>query len=237
MDQYNQPMVVPSIPVGGKNTSKPPVWFILVFTVVLLALVAAIVFGFWAYATMKDYKDNSDKKSAAAVTLAKAEQKTQLEAAFAETEKSPLKSYTSPSQFGSVRLVYPKTWSAYVVEQATGSTPVDGYFYNDFVPGINSTIKANYSLRLQIMSGSYSSVVDTYKTQISSGKLKAVPFVPGQVKNAVAGVRLDGQISTDKRGSMVILPLRDKVLKIWTEDESRVSDFNNYVLANLTYSP
>lgn len=239
-NQYNQPIGVPGIPQPanrGPSHLKIPLWFILIFAVILLTLIGAGVFGFWAFSNMKDYKENCDEKSAIAVTQAKEEQKIQIEAQFAEAEKSPLKSYTSPPQFGSVKIVYPKTWSAYISEQSDGNAPIDSYFYPDFVPSIDSTEKTNYSLRMQVLNKSYSDETKTYESSIEKGELKAEPFSPEQIEGATVGVRLNGQITKDKKGAMVVVPLRDKVLKIWTEDEGKIADFNNIILKNLTYSP
>jgi len=48
---------------------------------------------------------------------------------------------------------------------------------------------------------------------------------------------LVGQIINGKKGSMVMFPLRDKTLKVWTEADQFVGDFNNSVLPNLTFVP
>jgi len=40
------------------------------------------------------------------------------------------------------------------------------------------------------------------------------------------------------QGSMVLVPLRDKTLKIWTEaDETYLKDFNENILPNYTFEP
>lgn len=227
----------PGMPMGQVPVRPPkdkPLGLFIGLGISVVLLIGALIFGFWAFAQMQDYKNNSDKKSAAAVTAANAEQKKQLEAQFAEQEKSPLKTYTSPSQFGSVAIVYPKTWSTYAVEQTTGSNPVDVYFYPDFVPNVQG--KNNYYLRVQVTSSPYKSEVDKFKSSAQQGKVTVTPFKPDQVKDATVGVRVDGQIESDKKGSLVILPVRDKVLKIWTETDASAADFNT-VLKNLTYSP
>lgn len=245
MQPNNQPMFQgpvmppqPGVPMGQVPVQlpkdKPPFGLIIGLVITVLLLIGAVIFGFWAFASMQDYKNNSDKKAAAAVVVANEEQKKQLDAQYAEQEKSPLKSYTSPSQFGSVKLVYPKTWSAYVVEQTSGSNPVDAYFYPDFVP--NTGGKNNYYMRMQISSAPYKAEVDKFKSLAQQGKVTVTPFKPEQVKDATVGVRIDGQLESDKKGSLVILPVRDKVLKIWTESDAAANDYN-VVLKNLTYSP
>jgi hypothetical protein len=209
----------------------------------VISLVASVIlvvglgaFGFWAYSQMKDYKNNSDQKSAQAVAQAMADQATTLETQFTEQEKSPLKSYISPAAYGSVTIVYPKTWSAYVNEQTSGSNVVDGYFYQNYLPSVGSSETTNYNLRVQIVGGSYQTAVDQYQAQIKQGKVTAAPYTPNVV-GASTGVRLTGQLTATKKGAMIIVPLRDKVLKIWTETEAGIADLDNYVIANLTFSP
>lgn len=227
-----------NIPLPSPNSrNKRPLGLYADVVVLIILLVASLCFGYWAFSQMKDYKNNSDQKSAIAVKKANEEQKKQLQLAFDEQEKSPFKSYTGPSQFGSVYFTYPKSWSAYIVEQeANSSLPVDGYFYPNFVPGVSQSKKANFILRIQINNKAYKSELDQFNTSVKQGKVRVSPYVPEQLKNASPGVRIDGQLFTDKRGSMIIVPVRDKVLKIWTENESTVSDYNN-VIKSLTYSP
>jgi hypothetical protein len=237
--QYPQqpqfPVQNPVVPSGPQlPSSKPPVGFILGLAITILLLVGALVFGFWAFGQMQDFKNNSDQKSATAVLAASEKQKKELDAQFAEQEKSPLKTYTSPNQFASIKIVYPKTWSAYVIEQTDGSNPLDGYFAPGFVPNIQG--KNNYSLRLQYTSTPYTAVLQQYSAATQAGTVKVSAYTPEQVKGATPGVKLTGQLEPQKSGTMIILPIRDKTLKIWTETDSAQSDFNT-VLKNLTFSP
>jgi hypothetical protein len=43
--------------------------------------------------------------------------------------------------------------------------------------------------------------------------------------------------SPTNNGILVLLPMRDKTLKIWTESTAYFTDFNTYILPNLTFSP
>lgn len=211
------------------------VTILLIATIVLLVL--SIGFGAWAYASMSDYKNNSDKKSAEAVAAAEAAQKTKLDAEYAEKEKSPNKVYVGPSAYGSVSFSYPKTWSGYV-ESTNTQTPVDGYFHLDIVPGVQS--KVPYGLRVQVSSQPYDQVVMTYQQNIDKGSLKAAAYLPPKMAgnpNASAGLKFDGQLTENTTGSAVVLKLRDKTLLVWTEVPERVKDFNDIILASLTYSP
>jgi hypothetical protein len=220
-----------------KPGSKSNIKFFVIIGVLILLLVGLIIFAMVTFGQMQDYKNNSDQKSAKAVKEAKAEQEKILKAAFAEAEKEPLKSYTSPSAFGSVKILYPKTWSAYILENSSDGTPVDGYFYPDFVPNTSSDKKNNFALRIVINNNRYQAELQKHQSNLKLGKTTSTTFKPQNVADAPIGVRLDGIINSGKKGSMVILPLRDKVLKVWTENQANQNDFNNFVLKNLTYSP
>ena len=53
--------------------------------------------------------------------------------------------------------------------------------------------------------------------------------------DSVLGARIDGEITTKRTGSVVLLPLRDKTLKIWTESNAYTADFDE-ILTNLSFS-
>jgi hypothetical protein len=212
-------------------------WVIL-FTVMTILFVSSASFGVWAFIQRSDYKNNSDKKAAAAVAAAEDVQKAKLEADFAEREKSPFRDYHGSSTFGSVSFQYPKTWSAYVDQSSSSSQSVDGYFYPLVVPGIQS--KSAFSLRIQVVQQQYDQVLQQYQSQITSGKLRAVAFKPPKLAGdatVLPGTKLDGALDSTKQGSMVLMKVRDKTLKIWTESHDFTSDFNNTILATLTFSP
>lgn len=199
---------------------------------VALVLVGMTGFGIWAYMERQDFKDNVDRKIAAAVEVAKKQNSSEKDNEFAQKEKEPLKEYKGPAAFGSVVVMYPKTWSAYVTEGTTGSNPIDGYFSPNFVPG--TATNTAYALRLQVVNTAYEQEVKRFDSQIRSGKVVATPYIPAKVPT-VTGMRFDGEIGNNKVGSMVVLPMRDKTLKLWTESPNYVPDFNNFILPNYSF--
>ena len=201
----------------------------------VLLLMGALGFGAWAYSGYRDYKTNSDEKSAAAAAKAVEETKVTEAAKYAEEAKNPLKTFVGPSAYAAATLQYPKTWSAYVIESTSSNIPLDAYFQPDYVRNI--TVNDNsYALRMQVISRPYSSVVDDYDGEVKSKKLTAVPYSLPKVPS-VSGIRLDGQLTTKKQGSMIILPVRNVTLLVWTESVDFRPDFNDIVLPNLVFSP
>lgn len=195
--------------------------------------VGAAAGGVWAYMSRADYKNNSDKKSEVAVAAAKEKQKAVDEADFLEREKEPYETFEGPSEFGSVKIVYPKTWELYADIKSTGGTSIDGYAHPKYVPGIQSDTA--FALRFQVISNDYDSQLKAFESGTKNGTVTVAPFRAVLV-DSVLGARIDGQISTKRTGNLVLLPLRDKTLKIWTESNTYTADFNT-ILENLSFAP
>lgn len=228
MAQYYAP------PTGGGYIPPKSHGLLVPLIVVVLLLVAVAGFGAWAFMERQDYKNNSDQKAAAAA----AETKTATEAAdalkYAEEAKSPLKTFVGPSDFGSVTVQYPKTWSGYVIEDGN-SAPLNAYFHPDVVQDVEKQ-ESIYALRMEIVEDSYDQVLSEFTSAAEQGQATVSPYKLAKV-SSVVGSRVDGQLEQNKRGSMVLFPLRNVTLKVWTETDQYISDFNDIILPNLTFSP
>lgn len=214
----------------------------LVLTIVLL--IGAIAFGIWAFGSRQDYKNNTDAKIADAVTIAKQQESAVKDKQFAEESKNPLTTYSGPQAYGSIILSYPKTWSGYINDTSSdgsSNTPIDGYFHPGLVPSISQSSSV-FSLRIQVISKSYSEVVNGITANGSQTPPKVQAYAFPKVPNTV-GVKVTGALpissgdSGQKMGTMVILPLRSQTLELWTETDQYQSDFNKYILPNFTFSP
>jgi hypothetical protein len=208
----------------------------LLVSVVLISIlfIIAASFAVWAFGGRQDYKNNVDSKVATAVIANTKTVQTKDALDYAEAAKSPLKTYVGPDAYGSVHISYPKTWSAYL-GTSSPTTPLDAYFNPDVVPATDDQT-STYALRVQVVQSTYDKEVASYSDSIQKGQATAKPFSLSKVPSVV-GTRVDGQIDTDTQGSIVLLPLRDKTLEIWTENSSEVADFNTYILPNITFSP
>jgi len=204
--------------------------------VVTILFVGAVSFGIWAFMSRQDYKTNSDQKSAVAASQAKKDTQAADALQNAEAAKNPLKTYVGPSQYGSVNIQYPKTWSAYVVEQdSTSSTPSDYYFHPDTVPNVDNNENA-YSLRVQVNQQTYDKVLASYDGLVKANKVRVTPYSLSKVPSVI-GSRIDGQITAQKQGSIILLPLRNVTLEVWTEANQFLPDFNTIILQNVSFSP
>lgn len=194
----------------------------------VLSILVMVGFGistYVYYTNFVDQRDNVDQKIDSAVQIAEAEQREKLDKEFAEKEKIPNKTYTTPSIYGSVKLTFPKTWSSFVTD--TGAT-IDYYGHPDYVPSKG----VNYALRLNVSTKKFASEIKSYDAAVKKGELKATSITV----SGTTGTRLDGLLKKDQQGTMVIFPLRDKTLKVWTENKDFAADYEA-VLKQLTFVP
>lgn len=210
--------------------------------VLLIPLIAVSVlflamagFGCWAYLERQDFKLNSDEKVAAAVIIARQDESTSKDKQFAEAEKNPLQAYQGPTEFGSLVVKYPKTWSAYVDDTGRSGAVVDGYFHPGTVPALTGDVSI-FALRVRVLNQSYTSILSELRGQQKSGAVTVEPYSLPQVPNTV-GIKVVGKFKSDKTGTTIILPLRDKSIQISTEGGEFGADFTNNILPNLTFAP
>lgn len=194
----------------------------------VIFLFAALGFGVWAFAERQDYKDNSDAKAESAVAVAVEKAKTDKDNEFLEQEKQPLKAFNGPAEFGSIAMQYPKTWAAYVDQQKTGLTI-------SMQPDVVYAGQ-NQALKVEVVGTPYAQSFAALDGFVKQGKARAVAYSFPQVPGVV-GLRFDGEIGSNKRGAVVFMPLRDKTIKVSTESEDRIADFNNYILPNFQFKP
>jgi hypothetical protein len=103
------------------------------------------------------------------------------------------------------------------------------------VPDV-STQSSAYAFRVQVVSQTYANQLQQYQSLVQSKKVTVTPFSFAKVPGVV-GSRIDGQITTNDQGSIIIVPLRNLSLIVSTESQSFESDFNNIILPNFTFSP
>lgn len=209
---------------------------VLVAALMSVLFVFALTFAFIMLMAKQDLSTNMDKKVATQVAAETKVIEAQKEAELAEKEKSPTKVYNGPSTLASVTFNYPKTYSAYVSESTTSTsgTPVAGYFYPNIVPKDDKSV--SYALRLEIVSTAYDALVKTFDASLKAGKVTVKAFRATAVPDTL-GVRIDGEIATGKQGSLILLPARDKTIKLWTEGKDYIADFNTYVVPSLSFVP
>lgn len=204
----------------------------MIIPVIILSLILVVlsIFIFDYKSKYEHQRDDVDAIVTQQVTEAKKEQKTNLDKEYEQKSKLPYLTYEGPSELGSVKISYPRNWSVYI-DQDQGKKLFDFYSHPVAVPAAD--LDKKYALRVAITNDSYQDALSGYERDT---KTKNITISPYQV-SGVAGARIDGEINKDQDGSLVVFPVRDKVLYVWTEDKTYIEDFNNVVLKNLSFIP
>lgn len=198
------------------------------------ALIAVSFLGYKQYQSAQDYKNNVDQKVSVAVSKAVDKQKTIDVNDAAVAARSPIKTYNGPSDFGSVKIGYPRDWSLYV-QTGDGSTPLDGYGQPNVVVD-NKNQNIAHALRFKVLNQNYSDALNNFKSLAQSGTVKVKIYQPVNIKG-VSGVIVTGQIDQNVTGTMVILPLRNTTFEIYTESNQYLGLFDKYILPNFSFKP
>lgn len=172
-----------------------------------------------------------DEQAASAAEAARIEQKQIDEAEFAEREKEPYRAYTAPTVLISLTLNFPKNWNIYVEETASSTTQLNVYA-NPALVLADKNYDGPYALRVRLERSLYTNVVNKRATQVEKGELTATPITIAGLN----GTRYSGMVEEGHNGIMVILPVRDKTLTLWTESQNFAADFNQ-IIERLTISP
>lgn len=220
---------------GMHDNSKK--WVIATVLLVLLLLMS-LIFGFWAFAQMQDYKNNVNAKIAVAVTAAEKSTTEENNATFADTLKKDRVTYVGPSSYGTITVEYPETWSGYVDSDDNSNEPLTVQFHPVIVPAVKGGGKNAQAIALtvQVVNESYDNVVEESQQYIEDGSAAAVPFALEKMPNQV-GLKVTGKINQDFVGTKVILPLRDKTIVITAETDQFAKDLETYILPYITFVP
>ena len=219
-----------SAQAGQMNLLAIPLVLLLIVTIGVSA------FAYTSYTQAQDYKNNVDQKVAVAVEASEKEITAQKDKDYAEKEKFPYVTYTAPEAAGSLRVQYPKTWSAYAIApQRNTSKPLDAYFFPGQVPDTGDG-NNSFALRVVVSQASYDSLMKSFSSKQKSGKVTIQPYQSPNVPNVVGSI-VEGEVDNKKQGIMVLMPFRDKTLQMWTEAEAYEADFTNIILKNFTFTP
>jgi len=207
---------------------------VLLIVVVVVSIVAAgfAVAFFWAFSERDNYKNNTESIVAAAVEEARADQ-TEIERAwFAEEQKKPNLAFAGPADFGSVKFKYPRTWSAYNVENS--ATKYSVYFHPKMVPNTTDT-KSKFALRVSVEAKTYEETLQYYESYVDQGTVTIKPINTG-IGGKFKGMRINGRAGTSFNGSIAVFKIRDKSLTIRTDISNYIADFNS-LLKTLNFQP
>jgi hypothetical protein len=216
------------------NKGNVPIAGIIAFFLGVM-LIGASVFGVWAYSERAKYADDFDAKVATEIEAQKKQIQIQLQSDFDIKEQQPYKDFSSDSEYGSITVSVPKNWSILSDKPAKSGIVLDATLHPNVIPGISTGIP--YAARINLISDDYATVVKSYDESIKKSTVTVTAFEATNVPGSTDGIRLDGQILSGKTGTMVILKVRDKTLKIWNESPEHRQEFDQILLGSLTYNP
>ncbi len=176
-------------------------------------------------------KNKRDEFATAQVEKASDSFEKDIEAKYFQKEKEPFLDFDGPDLLGGITFKYPKTWSVMVNQEVSSNQQIDAYLHPGMIR-FDEESSRSYALRLQLLTQTYSEVLGSYISLVQEGKLKSKAVV----FNGTEGVRLDGQLSAEDRGSMVVLPIRDKTMLFWTESPDFIDDYNT-MLETFLFNP
>jgi|SRR5579884_4431402 len=206
---------------------------VISFVLVVILLLGSLYFGYWAYSQRQTYKNHTDQLINAAVNTAEQNQQSKLDAQFAQQEKFPLTTYNGPQAYGSIVVMYPKTWSGYVDSTGQGSALLNGYFNPGVVPSLSDQ-SSIFALNVQVINEPYSQTIQGLMGQNNiTATAYALPKMPKVVGVEVTGPLINNQTNATE----ILLPLRSYTLQIETYGTQYLSDFNNIILPNFSFSP
>lgn len=177
----------------------------------------------WAYMNYDEQKTNVDGKIALAVETAKKEQADTDEAKFLEREKEPNRQFAGPDDYGRLTFDYPKTWSVYVAKDVSKGGSYQAYLNPITVPTVSE--RQQFALRVTIEEKDYDAVIQSYQPRVKAGKLKTSAVSA----NGHDGTRVEGEFSTDIRGTAVIYKIRDKAVTVRTDADTFKPDFEKLI--------
>ena len=227
--------ILDTINVMKLNQNGSSTGLIISLVTISVLFIGSVAFGFWAYSGRQNYKNNANQLISTAVSNAKQEQQQVDNKAFFVEEQKPLIKYVGPQSYGTITVYYPRNWSSYVNTSSNGY-PVDGYFFPGTLPSVTDSGSVNFALRLQVDPQPYSTTLAYYSSEVTNKLATVTAYSLPKVSNVV-GVKVVGELQNNTHGTIVILPLRNETLEVWTEGTAYLSEFNTDILPNLSFSP
>ena len=176
-------------------------------------------------------KTTVDQQKAEAAATARDEQKQADEADFVQRQKEPYRSYSAPLVFGALTIAYPRNWNLYAEERAEAGQQLNLFWNPDLVQS-EDTYDGTYSLRTLLERTVYTAAIAKRQSAVEKGELTAEPITV----SGINGTRYRGRVAENHTGILVILPIRDKTLSLWTESTDYANDFNT-IIERLAVSP
>lgn len=217
------------MPSGGGSRGGGPIMLILVVLFGLGTLIFALLMLAEAGKATSATNILDHDVNVAATNAAAEQKKTDIKNETAANE-SPFRAYTAPLSDGSFVINFPKDWSGWVDQEASG-TKVDLILNPNFVQIDNGTPDLS-ACTVQLIDQSSTDYMGGYSGNVQSGSLQ-------QKSITVAGISafdLTGNFGDQRTTRMVIVPVRDQVIVFTNENGSYGQEFSE-ILAQAKINP
>lgn len=195
-------------------------WMIAAICAITLFL-ATSVLSVWLLIAYTEQKSDVNGKINLAVAAGVKKQSEEDEVKFQESYKNPKIEFVGPSEYGRVSFMYPKTWSVYIDKDGSDRKDYMAYLHPVSVPSISNS-ENRFAMRLEILNRNFDDILKQYEAQLKKGELKS----SNTEYNGIAATRLDGAFSKDLRGSVVLMKVRDKTIRVSTDADTFKPDFD-----------
>lgn len=195
-----------------------------------VVLVVVVIALFWALAQYQGARNDIDAELEAAREVARTEQKAESEAACKELMNSPFSLITGPSEYGSLKVQYPKTWSVFIQEAAARGGDYRVFFHPKVIRPIRD--EERFALRLIIYDdrNRYEGFENEYRGLVEDRKLTVSDWSKTTTDGYNAtGLRFDGQFNDELKGSVLIFRIRDKTVWLRTDSQEFLGEFNEII--------
>ena len=194
-------------------------WMIMAIGAFVLFLIAG-GFAIWSFMEYSQTKNGVDARVQVETAKAKAEQAEIDQKKFSEEAKNPRIEFVGPSEYGRVSFMYPKTWSVYIDRDGSDRGDYVAYLHPKEVPSIHNK-DSRFAMRLEIINKDFNTVLKNYEQKVKKGELSSssVEF------NGIAATRIDGALSKELRGTVVLMKVNDKTIRFSTDADTFKPDF------------
>jgi len=201
-----------------------------VVAAVILVVVVAVVFVLVSNSSKN--KSNNQAQYDAGYKKGQSDQKATSEADFLAQQASDSRVYKAASEFGSFELPLPKSWSF-----ATTPNLNNGTFVGIADPDYVDVEKDNHVFSFELKTGDYQKIITDYNNQ--SGKIGSDIKGSDVTVSGIKGRRYVGTFDTKNKikSDIVVLPYREKVIVIKTDDPAKYTASFNTVLGGIKLVP
>ncbi len=219
-----------SVGRGGSSKIKEILPLVLLSISTAAGVICAVVF----FLQWQEAQSNIDLKIGAARAEASEEQKVADEKEFEKREKEPNKTFAGPDDYGGLTFSYPKTWSAFVSNDASGGGDFEAYLNPDIVNPIsnNNSGSSNdldddppiHALRVHIYDKSIDAVRKEFDEKAAEEHaLTSTVYTRGEI----SGTLYEGTLEEGIEGRSLIFKKNDKTIELRTDSSVFYEDFDN----------